>query len=228
MQLIYKSAGITMNQFIEMIKDKNKGSKIAYMGRLDPMARGMVQILFDDECYKMEQYVDMKKIYQVRIIVGLTTDSDDTLGILRSNIGTTSDFSILYYKFSQNNIKYNQSYHYYSTKQINKRRRNDMTPSYHDVTLYKSRIFEQGTLDMKEWTDKIISTISMIDSNKNFRQDEIKRQWEILPSTIKSIDYIDVELNVSSGFFVRQFIRDVMEETNIPLLCYDIHRLNIY
>ena len=228
MQLFYKSAGITMNQFIEIIKERNKGSKIAYMGRLDPMARGVVQILFDDECYKMEQYVDMKKIYQVRVIVGLTTDSDDTLGILSSNIDTTSDFSVLYHKFSQNNIKYNQSYHYYSTKQINKRRRNDMAPSYHDVTLYKSRVFEQGTLDMMEWTDKIISTISMIDSNKNFRQDEIKRQWELLPSTIKSIDYIDVELNVSSGFFVRQFIRDVMEETNIPLLCYDIHRLNIY
>jgi len=232
MQLIYKSSGITMNQFVERIKEMNKGSKIAYMGRLDPMARGMVQILFDDECYKMEQYIDMKKIYQVRVVVGLSSDSDDTLGIIQNKNFNTFDMSLLNMKFTQKDVKYNQAYHFYSTKQINKRKRNDMTHSYHDVTLYKSHILEQSIMPLDSWVQKIVENIKTIDQTKNFRQDEIILQWEQLASNAKdsshTIQYIDVELNVSSGFFVRQFIKDIMEETKIPLLCYDIHRVNIY
>ena len=81
MQLIYKSSGLTMNQFIQLIQEQNKWRKIAYAGRLDPMARGWVPILFDSECYNMNEYTNMKKMYQVRVVVGISTDSDDTLGI---------------------------------------------------------------------------------------------------------------------------------------------------
>ena len=227
MQLIYKNCGITMNQFILMIKEQNKGRKIAYMGRLDPMARGMVQILFDDECYKMNQYIEAKKIYQVRVIVGLSTDSDDVLGILCNKNIMEYDTCHLNKFFTQNNIMYNQKYHYYSTKQINKRKRNDMSPSTHDVAIFKSHIFDRGTIETKEWVETFIKHINMIDKSKNFRQEEIIRQWEEIPSIIKMIEYIDVELYVSSGFFVRQHIRETMNETGIPLLCYDIHRINM-
>ena len=104
--------------------------------------------------------------------------------------------------------------------------------------LSNSTFFKQEILD--EYANQIdvdkifgnLENIKTIDQTKNFRQDEIILQWEQFVSNISdishTIQYIDVELNVSSGFFVRQFIRDIMEETNIPLLCYDIHRVNIY
>ena len=59
----------------------------------------------------------------------------------------------------------------------------------------------------------------------------IIKQWidirNLLPSIIY-IPYIELQLNVSSGFFVRQFIRDTANNINIPMLCYDIHRVTIY
>jgi len=39
-----------------------------------------------------------------------------------------------------------------------------------------------------------------------------------------NIPYFELELDVSSGFFVRQFIADF----SMNLMCYDIIRLNVY
>jgi len=47
------------------------------------------------------------------------------------------------------------------------------------------------------------------------------------PITIKPIKYITLQLHVGSGFFVRQFIRDISDKIGIPLMCYDIHRTSI-
>ena len=41
------------------------------------------------------------------------------------------------------------------------------------------------------------------------------------------IHYITLQLHVGSGFFVRQYIRDISNIIGIPLMCYDIHRVSI-
>ena len=43
----------------------------------------------------------------------------------------------------------------------------------------------------------------------------------------KSSNYITLQLHVGSGFFVRQFIRDISDKIGIPLMCYDINRTSI-
>ena len=48
MYLEYKETGITMQQFINLIKEKYPHKKYAYTARLDPMARGIVPILVDE------------------------------------------------------------------------------------------------------------------------------------------------------------------------------------
>ncbi len=228
MQLIYKSSGLTMNQFIQLIQEQNKWRKIAYAGRLDPMARGWVPILFDSECYNMTEYTNMKKIYQVRVVVGISTDSDDTLGIIQHINTTPCDLDKLKEMFTQSNTTINQSFHYYSTKQINKRRKNDTSDTKHIVELIKSVVIESGNMDTKEWINNIITTIDKIDKTRDFRQSKTIEQWEKIALQHNTLQYIDLELTVSSGFFVRQFIRDMIELANIPLLCHDIHRISIY
>ena len=41
------------------------------------------------------------------------------------------------------------------------------------------------------------------------------------------LHYITLQLYVSSGFFIRQYIRGISEKIGIPLMCYDINRVNI-
>jgi tRNA U55 pseudouridine synthase TruB len=226
----YKEAGITINQFIEIMKIKYPGQKIAYAGRLDPMARGLVPILFNEECNMMDRYTSMNKTYRVKVIVGVQTDSDDPLGIIQNNMNYNLEDIILKYSdtLTKPCINFNQLYHYFSTKEINRRRKNKNLhgePTSHITSLYSSTIISTGSFDTKEWVDKVLSTIDSIDKTLNFRQIEIIKQWANFSSD--SIQYIELELNVSSGFFVRQFIRDTSNTIGIPLMCYDIHRIII-
>ena len=55
MQFHIKPAGLTINQYINKIKEETNYKKICFSGRLDPMARGEILILIGDECKNMNK-----------------------------------------------------------------------------------------------------------------------------------------------------------------------------
>jgi tRNA pseudouridine(55) synthase len=223
----YKDVGITCNDFIKNMKEKYKKNKIAYTARLDPMARGIIPLLFGDDCKKLDKMTKMNKKYRVIVICGIKTDSDDTLGIV-NNINIVNDID----KFINDNrnilecsnITINQKFHFFSTKSLNKRRKGDYSDSYHTVELFSSKIIKWGLIKYDEWRDNLITTISKVDPNYNnrFRQNEIIEGWKNI--NLNMLPYFELELDVSSGFFVRQYISDF----NMDLMCYDINRILIY
>ena len=91
-----------------------------------------------------------------------------------------------------------------------------------------SSIINSGELDFNIWKNECINTINKVDKKKEYRQNEIINQWNNLSNEIKEpLHYITLQLYVSSGFFIRQYIRDISEKIGIPLMCYDINRVNI-
>ena len=46
------------------------------------MARGIVPVLFGEECKSMDVYTNLSKTYEVKVMIGYKTDSDDALGII--------------------------------------------------------------------------------------------------------------------------------------------------
>jgi len=255
MQLIYKPAGLTINQFIKILQEKFPHDKLAYAGRLDPMARGLIPILFNEECLNMGYFTAMTKVYQCMVMIGIQTDSDDALGLITSleiiNTATLDEIKSLNLPtedltkinipsnkeeldtfinshknhFELNNLTLNQKFHYYSTKAINKRKKKDYSESFHQVKINSSRIIGSGIISYKEFRKNIIDTIDKVDKEKDFRQNQIKMQWGTLH--LNRISYIHLELDVNSGFFVRQFVRDLSKMLNIPLMVHDIHRIDI-
>ena len=235
----YKEPGITPLQFINNIKKQYPDKKICYTARLDPMARGIIPVLFGDECKKMHLYTNLSKTYEVKVMIGYKTDSDDVLGILEDNLDNTTmtshEFIDKYKSYFEieNELSITQKFHYFSTKELLARSKNkDIdTIHTHDVKLFRSRIIDSGELDFNDWINECISIINKVDKTKNFRQKEIVEQWE--KEKEKEIDinikihYITLQLHVSSGFFVRQYIRDISDALGIPLMCYDIHRISI-
>jgi len=233
MKLEYKMAGLTCNDHIILLKEKYAINKIAYTARLDPMASGIVPILLGDECLLLKNNINSNKKYTVKVIVGIKTDSDDPLGSITSinNMMTsTVDIDIFInlnkQKFEMENISINQKYHYFSTVALKNRKRGKIDDVYHNVFLYKSSIVKYGYLSFPEWRDNIINTINIVDmknKDKNrFRQKEIIQQWKDI--NLEKIAYFDLELDVSSGFFVRQFISDF----SMNLMCCDITRIYVY
>lgn len=223
MELHYKEPGETMNQFIIKVSKKINNTKLAYTARLDPMARGLVPILVGDECKKINGHLKSNKIYRVKVIKGIQTDSDDPLGIIQkiedNKIINLDNFII------NQPITFNQKYHYFSTKSLNHRRQNCQEEKFHEITIFNSKIIEENQINYNEFRENIINQINKIDVKRNFRQNIIINQWKQI--NLDKLNYIELELHVSSGFFVRQFIRDISDKLDYPLMCYDIHRIEI-
>ena len=237
----YKEPGVTPLEFINTIKKNYPDKKICYTARLDPMARGKIPVLFGEECKNMHNYTNLSKTYEVKVMIGYKTDSDDVLGILEpqdnsldtKTVSTLSSNDILYkyktYFEIEKEITIKQKYHYFSTKALldrSKKKDVDIIHT-HNVKLFSSKIIDHGELDLKTWIEECIRIIDKVDKTKNFRQKEIIEQWKNIKNKNMKIHYITLQLHVGSGFFVRQFIRDISDKTNIPLMCYDIHRISI-
>ena len=79
---IYKEIGLTPLEFINNVKKQYPDTKLCYTARLDPMARGVIPILFGEECKNMHKYTNLNKTYEVIVIIGYKTDTDDVMGLL--------------------------------------------------------------------------------------------------------------------------------------------------
>lgn len=232
MLLEHKLPGETMEQFIKKIKEIHSIKKLAYTARLDPMAKGYVPILVDDECLKVKEYLNSKKTYQVKIIYGLQTDSDDPLGIITTKMDITKDNYSVITKYITDYLNlisdtsFFQKYHFFSTKMLNHRRlKSSNVKDTHNVNLYNYSVIKEDKYNFKLWKNKVIKKINSIDNTKNFRQEQTIKQWNEMD--LDNLYYVKISLSVSSGFFVRQLIRDISDSIGIPLMCYNINRISI-
>jgi tRNA pseudouridine(55) synthase len=236
MQYVIKEAGHTMVQTMDKFKkDNNIDKKVCYCGRLDPMARGQVLLLVGDECKNMEKHLGYIKEYEFEIIFGLSTDTDDPMGIL----------SLAYYKEDEINEycekikeyikinKFSQNFHDYSSKRImgkpmweyTKQKQQIIKPS-HEVEIFEIEYKIIKKYNFNEWKKTIIETINKIDKKNNFRQEEIIKNYNDINASY-ILYSLPIKIKVSSGFYVRQLVADIKNHLDIAILTFDINRINI-
>jgi tRNA pseudouridine(55) synthase len=232
MLTVRKNPGETMAQFVSRVKKLHNINKLAYTARLDPMAKGIVPFVIENNCANINEYLGSGKTYQVKIIYGMQTDSDDPLGLIINKMNVNKDStlditkSIINYLNLINNTTFKQKYHHFSTKMLNHRRQKSIGyTDNHLVSLHNYQVVKSGIIDFKHWVKKIINQINSIDPKRNFRQGDTISQWEGLD--IKELDYIKLSLSVSSGFFVRQLVRDMSDAIGVPLMAYSINRISV-
>lgn len=239
-QKINKPAGFTMNQIINKFLDDNRVeiSKVCFAGRLDPMARGEILLLFNDECKKINNYKNLNKTYQFEIILGIQTTSDDPLGIIKKiekiNLDSLDLTKLKNLILDTSQPKtFLQKFHHYSSKCFNgeplwyyAKHNIDIELPTHEVSIYDFKIFDVKKYNSLEWKKNIIEQIQTIDSRCDFNQSFIIDQWTNLEMD-DFIYSIPCEIKVSGGFYVRQFVHDLIDITKLPLLTYDINRIKI-
>ena len=240
-----KPTGCTTVQFINLIKDNEKLDKITFSGRLDPMARGKILVFKNEDCKLAKDYHSNKKTYQFEVIIGIKTDTDDALGIidgyLIDNINNNVSDYILKIVDYVNNLDDNifeQKYHDFSSKVFFKNKnfvdKNKLNLT-NKVQIYEKKIIGNNLYCYKHWIKNIIDNINSIENISNsslnsFRQDIIIDQWNKISNNNnlkKNIYSVKIELSVSSGFYVRQFVNDMSFQLGIPLMVYDINRISI-
>jgi tRNA U55 pseudouridine synthase TruB len=239
---IYKPIGKTCGQMLEPYEHYKKK---AYSGRLDPMAHGQMIILTDHEVKNEAIYHTLNKTYKFSFIIGIHTDTDDILGIIPNDLNDisnkqnhTSLISIID-AIQDFPDSYDQNYHKFSSfvpkqkyKEDNKRKPLWWWSERNIEILEKCS--KKVSIHNKQITN--IQTVSGEDLKKEF----LKRLGLITVDTFRTIDIIKqfkdynfngsykeitCQFSVSSGFYVRQFVKDLSDQLNTKLLVTDIERL---
>lgn len=246
MLVVYKPVGWTPNQLIIYIKNKFnefKDSKISFAGRLDPMAHGLMLLLINHECKKQNEYISKKKTYKSQLLLGVTTDTYDILGIPtqcqnNNNIDYKSIISVIK-SFIGN---YNQYYQNYSSicvksnitnernplwKWSKSNRLNEITIPNKLVNIYNINIHEINIITSNKLLDIIVNKISLL-TEGDFRKEIIIKEWKnLLSNNNKLWHIIDIESNVSSGTYIRTLSHDIGKKLNTSAIALDINRIQI-
>lgn len=78
--LVYKNAGMTSHDVVDLIRRKFAFKKVGHAGTLDPMARGLLIILLGAFTKKSLKFSGYDKEYRAVLCLGLSTDTGDGEG----------------------------------------------------------------------------------------------------------------------------------------------------
>lgn len=197
---VYKEVGETP---LEAISKLGINEKLSYIGRLDPLADGLMLVLVGDENKKREAYLNLPKTYKFEFICGLRTDTYDVLG-LAEKCGDG------YKKIEVG--KRSQKYPPYSSKPVNgkplfmwaREGKNVELPE-RDIEIFESKIIGERIVSAENLKKIIIDKINLVKGD--FRQKEIIERWEEV-LTEGEYKIVTGEVSCSSGTYIRGLVNE--------------------
>lgn len=238
---VYKPIGKTPLEMIELLRKNNAellSVKMAYAGRLDPMAEGLLLILLEKECKKRKEYENLIKVYEFEVLFGLSTDSYDLMGMLidithainkkmiREQLRILTEHFIgdhnqLYPPFSSARVNGRALFYWAREKRLSE----IVIPS-KKIHIDNLKIISTGSLSTMEIL-KIQSKRVRIVKGK-FRQAEILSDWqERLEGKRISFPTFKFQITCSSGTYVRSIADEMGKKIAIPSLALSIKRLKV-
>ena len=238
--LAYKHIGETPLSVIQRLKDAVTAlstKKISYAGRLDPMAEGLILLLVDEENKNRKAYEALAKTYMVEILLGISTDTYDLLGLVTdTKLPAHQTVKAAKTQLQSFKGKRRMPYPPYSSKPVNGK------PLYfwaresllETITLPEKNIeiYSVKALQTKEIKGKEISTYineKIQQVTGNFRQNEISNQWNEFEDRHADDCYyiLQAEIACSSGTYMRTIAHSLGEIIGIPTLAFSITRTQI-
>jgi len=227
MIITYKPQGQTIGQLTNEVRSKIK-KKICYIGRLDPIASGIACFLEDEECKLAANYIKFDKTYCFNLILGISTDSADPLGIIKK-IDEISEVDEKFINFF-NDFKYMQKYPIYSSFVIKKD--NLKKPLWYfaknnipldDIDIPQHEVYIKQL--EKVGKSFIIKSPNYFINQKGqcFRKNEIIEKYKNLDQL--NLYAIPLVAKVSSGTYIRKLCEDIGNYLNIPAIADSIERI---
>jgi tRNA U55 pseudouridine synthase TruB len=218
-----KYIGESMQSVIDRFKKEyklDKNEKIAFAGRLDPIAFGIVRLLSGENRMQMDNMCLHDKIYSFDVIEGFTTDTYDILGLI-NNMCEYKEMIFDTEKVIQ------QEYPIYSSKTVDINGRmvrlwdaakNNMLENI-KIPTKEVKIYYVKKLGCDEFNSEELYNIieNIINTVKgDFRQKEILENWkEVLLNKLNKVDKLNkIKINhyitkISSGGYVRSIAHNM-------------------
>jgi len=208
---LYKQRGETPLERIQRFAQSRpelKGEKMTYMGRLDPLAEGVLLMASGEDVKRKEEFLGLDKEYDFISIFGFATDTYDILGkIMRVEKLRGLSENDLRKVASVYEGERDQEYPKYSSKIIARTSPSE-TPS-KKITIYRNQLHKLDVLNGKELFGRLLMDISKV--RGDFRQHEILVLWkEILSKNLNNKIFLGrFSAHVSSGTYIRSLVNDM-------------------
>lgn len=209
---VYKPIGWTPLQCIDqlrILRDEYKNSPVTYAGRLDPMAEGLLLLLTDEDRYQKDTYQKLGKTYEATILLGVETDSLDTLGIPQKITPIDGDIKpdqITQILKGSHQLPFpNYSSYKVQGKPLHwwtQHKRLDEI----EIPIKNMRVLDLNTIRIQDLTstellEQITHNIDFVKGD--FRQKEISESWKQLLQKPQPFTTVSLTLSVSSGTYIR-------------------------
>lgn len=240
LHILYKKLGETPYEVILRYKKENPETDIlpmTYAGRLDPMAEGLLLVLSGEEVHNKDKYLDLPKEYEFEILWGFKTDTLDVLGLVE-NTTTFENPSEEKVKqeLGKSVGKFEQTYPVYSSRPVGGKslfqwaregRIGEIDIPKHEVEIFDAKYVNRKKILREDLLGEIKNKVSLVKGD--FRQQEILDAWEKVLSQTEAEEFVvdKISINVSSGFYVRQFVSDLAESVGIDALAFHIKRTKV-
>lgn len=242
---IEKDVGETPLQALERFRKSDSnliGVPMTYAGRLDPMASGKLLILIGDECKKRAEYDGLDKEYEFEVLLGISTDSGDVLGMPKICKYNSAEDERVIQVLNKVIGKHEFTYPVFSSKPVAGK---PLFQHAHDKTIADiemptreavvySIVFEgSSTVAAQELKRNILKKINLLVApvdpsipGSDFRKKEICQKWNEL-GIEGMYQILTFNAVVGPGTYVRTLAPFIAHKLGTCGLAYSIHRSKI-
>lgn len=228
---LYKQRGETPLECIQRFVANNpdlKGQKMTYLGRLDPLAEGVLLVGSGEDTKqdRREKFFGLDKEYDFVALFGFATDTYDVLGkILRAEkLKNLNELDLIKLCQIYHGEK-EQKYPAYSSKVISSRE--SFSSEIKKINIYKLEFNGLQTLNSKELFGRLLMDVSKV--RGDFRQHEILVLWnKILEGYKEEKMFLGrFSAHVSSGTYIRGIVNDMGNTLGLGATTLSIKRTRV-
>lgn len=217
---------------LRQVRPEYADSKLSYAGRLDPMAEGVMLVLVGEANQSRSQYLGLDKEYQVEVLIGVSTDTGDVLGLITDQVKRSVDVAQIESQVVSivNKFKgrFTQDYPKYSSPVI--AGKEGFTKEVEIYRIEAKKVDAISALAVSEVLNAKLGQFIKINPREEFRQSEVLSGWQFWLDSIDGEDklaVVTVRVQCSSGVYMRVLAERLGVALGYPALALSIVRTKV-
>lgn len=248
--VLNKKVGETPLSVLENFKKNNpelRDQKLAYAGRLDPMASGLLLVLIGKECRNREEYLELDKEYIFEVLLGIQSDTGDILGLVEK-YSEDKKFNNTEFSNISKELLGEQSFPYpaFSSKTVHgkplflwalENRLDEIEIPKKSSRIYTLNYLNSYPISNRDLHEKVLQKINSIPPvtspskklGQDFRRKDIRDKWNKILSSEEDDGYQIVRFSCicSSGTYMRTLASEIARGLGTRGLALSIERTRI-
>lgn len=235
---VWQPIGYSTYQITNAIA-KKYDKKSAHTGVLDPMAEGVIIVLLGKERFNKIKYTqEWKKTYRFKIVLGISTDSYDGMGItnkINLDLAHTDKKTIKSAVLGFEGL-YKHKVPLYSAIKVKGKKlfmypKENLKPPKLPTRkghIYSIKLNSVSQMEAGNIVKKVLKNLKNIKTGE-FRQKEITKNWEKFlkdhkKDLTKKAQILDISAQTSSGVYIRSLSQDICKKLGVPGFVFGLVR----